>query len=202
MVPLVMLSAALMVRLPATPISSVWLALLIAIAFAVTAVTSILSVLAALASIARVRPVETDPLRSSVPPPCAVTVLAVPPAMVILPPPVRLIALLAALPDIVTVFAPTGERGVRRAQRQRVEVRRVDVEGDGVGTGQRRERDVITVGRKRPARPVRRVRPVAAEDAPARLPGFNRHGLSRPSSRLETAQSKRRAVQLPLEHPD
>ena len=66
--PLVMLSAAVMLRLPSAPTSSVWLALLIVIAAADVAVPSILrSELGCVVLIASVRPL-TVPVRSSVPP--------------------------------------------------------------------------------------------------------------------------------------
>ena len=68
-----MVSAALMVRLPAAPISSFWLALLSAMAEAETAVPSIFNSDPTVVPIASTRPLLTVPSRSSVPP-LAVTV--------------------------------------------------------------------------------------------------------------------------------
>jgi hypothetical protein len=67
-VPLVAVCAALMVRLPPEPISSVWLALFSAIAAAEVAVPEIFVVLLATVSIASWTPLLTVPWISSVPP--------------------------------------------------------------------------------------------------------------------------------------
>ena len=107
MVPLVMNSLPLIVRLPAGPISSVWLALLIAIVAADVATPSIIRSEAAAVPIDRTTPVAIDPNTSSVPPEVAVPAKSVP-VPVIPPPavsvPAPLMTLVAAVP--LKVIAP------------------------------------------------------------------------------------------------
>ena len=96
--PLVMLSAALMVKLPPLPISSVWLALLIAIALAVAAVLENSKVEAEEVAIVKVLPLATVPVKFNVPP-LAVTVPVPARAAETVPEPV-------SVPPFVTVPEP------------------------------------------------------------------------------------------------
>ena len=65
---MVILSVALTVRTAVTPISSVWLLLLIAMAVAAVAVPSIFSTEGVVLSIVKLGPLLTVPVRSKVPP--------------------------------------------------------------------------------------------------------------------------------------
>ena len=100
MVPLVADCGALMVRLPADPISSVWLVLLSAIAAAEVAEPSIFRVLAAAELIVSTTPLEIGPKTSRVPVPLAVIVPVpvIPPVAATMPRPLSVVPAASASP--------------------------------------------------------------------------------------------------------